>query len=96
VAGFYSGALRLGDRALTAGGGDDAFLAELDPSGSVVTSWPVIGPGREEVTALSVIPGTGSFIAGLAHTATASVEGDALPAPRDPISGAALVVRGIR
>jgi hypothetical protein len=94
VAGFFSGALRLGDRALTAGGGDDAFLAALDPSGSVVTSWPVTGPGREEVTALSGVPG--GFIAGVSHTATASVDDAALPAPRDSMSGAALVVRGIR
>jgi hypothetical protein len=94
VAGFFSGALRLGDHALTAGGGDDAFIAELDPSGSVVTAWPVTGPGREEVTALSALPG--GFIAGIAHTAAASVGGDALPAPRDPLSGAAIVVRAIR
>jgi len=94
VAGFFSGALRLGDHSLTAGGGDDAFLAELDPSGSIVTAWPVTGPGREEVTALSPLPG--GFIAGIAHTAAASVGDDSLPAPRDPSSGAALVVRGIR
>jgi len=93
VAGFFSGALRLGDRSLTAGGGDDAFLAALDASGSVVTAWPVTGPGREEVAALSAIPG--GFIAGITHTADASVGGDALPAPRDPLSGAALVVRGV-
>jgi outer membrane protein assembly factor BamB len=89
--GFFSGALRLGDRSLTTGGGDDAFLAELDASGSVVASWPVSGEGREEVTALAALPG--GFIAGIAHTAAASVGDDRLPAPRDPLSGAALVVR---
>jgi hypothetical protein len=93
VAGFYSGSLRLGDRALTAGGGDDAFLAELDASGSVVAAWPVGGEGREEVTSLAALPG--GFIAGIAHTAAASVGDDRLPAPRDPPSGAAIVVRPV-
>jgi hypothetical protein len=94
VAGFYSGSLRLGDRALTAGGGDDAFLAELDASGSVVQAWPASGDGREEITALAAIPG--GFIAGLAHTAAATVGDAALPAPRDPLSSAAIVVRPVR
>ncbi len=94
VGGFFSGALRLGDRALTAGGGDDAFLAELDASGNVVQAWPVGGEGREEVTALTAIPG--GFVAGIAHTAAATVDRDALPAPRDPLSGAAIVVRPTR
>jgi len=94
VAGFYSGALALGDRSLTAGGGDDAFLAELDASGSVVQAWPVSGDGREEITALAAIPG--GFVAGIAHTAAATVGTDVLPAPHDPLSGAAIVVRPIR
>jgi hypothetical protein len=94
VGGFYSGSLKLGDRAVTAAGGDDAFLAELDASGAVVESWPVSGPGREEVTALAAIPG--GFVAGIAHTAAASVGSDSLPAPRDPMSGAAIVVRPVR
>jgi hypothetical protein len=92
--GFFSGALRLGHRALTAAGGDDAFLAELDAGGNVVAAWPVSGDGREEVTALTAIPG--GFVAGIAHTAAASVDRDALPAPRDPLSGAAIVVRPVR
>jgi hypothetical protein len=94
VAGFYSGALRLGDRSLTAAGGDDAFLAQLDASGSVVESWPISGDGREEVTALAAIPG--GFIAGVAHTATAQLGGDALAAPSDPMTGAAIVIRPVR
>jgi hypothetical protein len=94
VGGFFSGALRLGDRPLTAGGGDDAFLAELDASGRVVTSWPVSGDGREEVTSLAALPG--GFIAGVSHTAAASVGNDRLPAPRDPLAGIALVVRASR
>jgi len=91
--GFFSGALRLGDRALTAGGGDDAFLAELDAGGNVVQAWPVSGDGREEITALTAIPG--GFVAGVAHTAAATIDHDALPAPRDPLSGAAIVVRPV-
>ena len=94
VAGFYSGALRLGDRTLTAGGGDDAFLAELDPDGGVVQAWPISGEGREELTALAAIPG--GFVAGLAHTAAARFGDAALPAPADPLSGAAVIVRALR
>jgi hypothetical protein len=94
VAGFYSGTLRLGDHALTAGGGDDGFVTELDAGGTVVASWPVGGEGREEITALAAIPG--GFLAGIAHTATARIGADALPAPRDPLSGTAIVVRAIR
>jgi outer membrane protein assembly factor BamB len=94
VAGFYSGVLRLGALTLTAGGGDDAFVAELDASGTVVEAWPVSGDGREEVTALTAIPG--GFLAGVAHTAAATVGTGALAAPRDPLSGAAIVVRPVR
>lgn len=94
VAGFYSGSIRLGDRALTAGGGDDAFLAELDASGAVVHAWSVGGDGREEITQLAAIPG--GFVAGVAHTAAARVDDAALPSPADPMTGAALVVRPVR
>lgn len=94
VAGFYSGALRLGDRSLTAAGGDDAFLAELDASGAVVEAWPVGGEGREEVTALAAIPG--GFVAGIAHTADARLGAESLPPPRDPMGGAAILVRSVR
>ena len=93
VGGFYSGTLRLGDRDLTAGGGDDAFLVALDPRGTVLEAWPVRGEGREEIAAMA--PAPGGFIAGLAHTAAATVDGDRVAAPsdRDPASGAALIVR---
>ncbi len=94
VAGFYSGTMQLGNRALTAGGGDDAFVAALDESGHVVEAWPVGGEGREEVTALAPVPG--GFIAGIAHTAAARVGDAALPSPADPLSGAALAVRAVR
>jgi len=94
VGGFYSGAMRLGDRAITAGGGDDAFLAALDAHGGVVDRWEVSGTGREEVTALAAVPG--GFIAGIAYTAEATVAGAAVPAPKDPLGGAAIVVRPVR
>jgi hypothetical protein len=94
VAGFYSGALRLGDRSLAAVGGDDAFLAEIDATGRVIAAWPVSGDGREEITALSAAPG--GFVAGIAHTAAARVESDALPSPHDPLSGAAIIFRPVR
>jgi hypothetical protein len=94
VAGFYAGTLALGRRALTAAGGDDAFLAELDATGRVVASWPIRGDGREEVTALAAIPG--GFVAGVAHTAAARIDATALPAPRDPMSGTAIAIRPAR
>lgn len=94
VAGFFSGSLPLGKRTLTAGGGDDAFLAALDAGGAITESWQVGGPGREEVTALAAIPG--GFLAGVAHTAAASIGEADLPAPKDPFGGAAIIVRSVR
>jgi hypothetical protein len=94
VAGFYAGSIRLGERTVTAAGGDDSFLAALDDTGRVVEAWPVTGDGREEVAALAAIPG--GFVAGVTHTAAAKVGEDALPAPADPLSGAAVMVRAAR
>jgi hypothetical protein len=59
----------------------------------VIQAWPVSGAGREEITALNAIPG--GFVAGIAHTAAVTVDRDALPAPRDPLSGTAIVVRPV-
>ena len=94
VGGFYSGALTLGERALTAGGGDDAFLAAYDPHGTVREVWVVGGVGREEVVSLAPIHG--GFVAGVAHTAAASLAGVDVAAPADPLTGAAVIVRGAR
>ncbi len=94
VGGFFSGEIRLADRTLTAGGGDDAFLAALDAGGTITRTWHVGGDGREEVTSLAAIPG--GVVAGIAYTANANVEGAALKAPADPMAGGALVVRGVR
>jgi hypothetical protein len=94
VAGFYSGAIQLGDRALAAAGGDDAFIAALDATGRVTEAWPISGDGREEITTLAAIPG--GFVAGVTHTAAAMLDGAALPAPRDPMTGAAILVRPVR
>jgi len=93
VGGFYAGTMLVGPQLLRASGSDDAFLAALD-GGSLVKAWPISGSGREEITALAPVPG--GFIAGLAHTAAASIDGQPLPAPKDPMSGAALVVRAVR
>jgi hypothetical protein len=93
VAGFYAGSIQLGGRTLTAAGGDDAFVAALDPAG-VAQVWPISGDGREEVTALAAIPG--GFVAGVSHTAAAQVDTAALPSPPDPMSGAAILVRPVR
>jgi hypothetical protein len=92
VGGFFSGTLDLAGRTFTAGGGDDAFLAALDSNGAVATAWHVGGAGREDIASLSALPG--GFIAGVAHTAAASIDDETLAAPADPASGAALVVRG--
>lgn len=94
VGGFFSGEMRLGDRTITASGGDDAFLAEYDRSGAVIDQWPASGQGREEITALSSLPG--GFVAGVAYTAAANIAGNDLAAPADPMSGAVIVVRPVR
>ena len=94
VGGFFSGSIKLGDRTFTAGGGDDAFVAALDASGTVATAWHVGGPGREEIAALASV--TGGFVAGLRHTAAATIDDTPLAAPTDPMAGSALVVRGVR
>lgn len=91
VSGFFSGTLRLGDRTMVADGGDDAFLAAVDGGGSIAATWVVTGPGREEVSALAAAPG--GLVAGIAHTAPARIDDAALPAPADPLAGAALIVR---
>jgi hypothetical protein len=93
VGGFFSGSLKLGDRTLTAGGGDDAFVAAFDVNGTLATAWHVGGEGREEVTALASVPG--GFVAGVAHTAKALIETAPLAAPKDPVRGGAVIVRGV-
>lgn len=93
VAGFFSGTMRLGTRILTAGGGDDAFVVAYE-HGELVEVWPITGEGREEVAALATI--SGGFIAGVTHTARATIGGADVAAPRDPTSGAALAVRALR
>ena len=76
---------------LEAGGGDDAFVAIVD-GGRAAAALQASGAGREEIAALSAVPG--GFIAGITHSTSASVDGAALPAPADPMTGAALVGRG--
>ncbi len=93
VGGFFSGAITLGTAKLSAGGGDDAFLAAVSSTGSITHAWQVGGAGREEIVSLAAIPG--GFVAGVAHTAELVVDGARLPAPKDPMTGAALVVRGL-
>jgi hypothetical protein len=93
VAGVFSGTLRIDQRTFTAGGGDDAYLAAFE-NGVATRVWPVTGDGREEVAALAPVPG--GFVAGITHTARAEVGGASLPAPKDPLSGAALVIRPVR
>lgn len=91
--GFFSGTIQLGAAKLVAGGGDDAFLASVAPSGAIERAWQVGGAGREEIASIAALPG--GFVAGVAHTADLAVDGAHLPAPADPNNGAALLVRGI-
>lgn len=90
VGGFFSGTMRLGDQRLAAGGGDDAYVAAFE-NGVNAGLWPVTGEGREEIAALAAAPG--GFVAGITHTARAKVDDAELPAPKDPLGGAALVLR---
>jgi len=90
VGGVFSGTIKIGSQKLTAGGGDDAYVAAFE-AGTFVHVWPVTGDGREEVAALVGVPG--GFLAGVTHTARAKVDTVELAAPKDPLSGAALVVR---
>jgi hypothetical protein len=84
----------VGDRVVVgAFSGDDARLVALD-GGAVVEAWPVGGAGREEIPALAAVPG--GFVAGVAHTGDLRVGAAALAAPRDPLAGAALIVRAVR
>lgn len=92
VGGFFSGRLHL-DRELAAGGGDDAFLAAYDFSGAIAASWHVGGAGREDVSAIASM--RGGFIAGVQHSASANIDETVLASPADPLSGAALIVRGL-
>jgi len=91
VGGFFHGALGLGKVALDSANGDDSFFAVVDASGGIGNAWHVGGPGREEITALSAVPG--GFIAGIAHTAGLTIDRDQVPAPTDPASGAAVIGR---
>ena len=91
VGGFFSGEVTIGGHKLNAAGGDDAFLAALDSEGVVTAVWPVSGPGREEIVALA--PLAGGFVAAIAHTAAVAIDRVALPAPADPMTGAAIAVR---
>jgi hypothetical protein len=93
VGGFFAGTILLGHTQLEADGGDDAFLVALDGA-TIVQTWPVAGAGREEIAALSTVPG--GFVAAIAHTAEARVDGMPLAAPQDPMAGAALIVRAVR
>ena len=86
VAGFFAGAVTLGKRTLDANGGDDAFLVQVNAAGELETSWHAGGPGREEITALTEVPG--GFVAGVSHTAALRFE-----EVRVESAGAALVGR---
>lgn len=91
VGGFFHGALALGKRPIDSNNSDDGFLAVVNASGQIETSWHLAGPGREELTSVSSIPG--GFIAGVAHSADLLIDDQKLAAPTDPASGAAIIGR---
>ena len=93
VAGFFSGAMTLGAQRLVAGGGDDAFVAEIDASGVIAHA---LGrspaPGREERRRAR---GAARRVRRSASRTPrrATIDGVAVPAPADPLAGAAIAVR---
>ena len=90
VGGFFHGAVAIGKQPLKSDG-DDSFIAVVAPNGELGTVWQLSGPGREEITALTSVPG--GFVAGVAHSAALVFDGATLAAPSDPTSGAVLVGR---
>jgi hypothetical protein len=92
VGGVFTGTIALGQRSLTASAGDDAFVAVLD-GGTVTHVEPITGPGREELVALAPVPG--GYVAGIAHTAGASIGAGSVASSPDPMTGAAAAIRGL-
>ena len=90
-----TGIAAVGDRVVVGGFSDNhAELTVLDATGVVSHTWPVTADGRADITALA--PAPGGFIAGVAHTTAATLNGVTLPSPEDPIAGTALVIRVLR
>jgi len=92
IATAYAGRLFLGDTRLDGDGGDGALVAVLDASGEVIRVHDVAGPGRETIASLAASPS--GWVAAVRHTAGATLDATALPAPADPYGGAALAFRG--
>lgn len=81
-----------GDRVVVAGySGNEAFVVGIGANGQKDTPHAFTGAGREDVTALTALPG--GFIAAVGHTAAAEIDGVAVPAPADPAAGATVIVR---
>ncbi|MCE9578288.1 MAG: hypothetical protein K8W52_34495 [Deltaproteobacteria bacterium] len=91
VGGWFAGAMDVAGTRLTAGGGDDAFVAVVDTTAHVSQALAVSGDGREDVPALAA--GLGGWVAALGFTAAASLGDTRFAAPADPGGGAAIVVR---
>lgn len=92
VGGQFTRTLRAGRDAITASGGDDAFIAVLE-HGQVASLAAAGGPGREELVGLVGQPG--GFIAALAHTAGLTLAGARVAAPADPMTGGAIISRAL-
>jgi hypothetical protein len=98
--GWFAGTLALGGASLTAGGGDDAFVAIVDDRGTVVGGVHATGDGREDIAALGASPA--GWAVAVAHTAAArlvsvsdgSAIGEPMPASADPLGGVAIVFGG--
>jgi hypothetical protein len=95
VGGWFAGAIALGGAEMTSGG-DDGFLAVIDDRARVVRALQATGGGRDEIAAVAATPG--GWAVALVHTAGAvfvGAPGSALPAPADPLGGAAVVTGGL-
>ncbi len=99
--GWFAGTLPGGGTGagLIADGGDDAFAAELDAGGALLGAATdrdrsaLSGAGREEITAAA--SGADTQAIAVSYSNRARVFGVDLPAPAQPLAGAALVVRAV-
>lgn len=97
--GWFSGAVPSSAGLLTADGGDDALVVELDVDGQVAyvaasgDRSVITGAGREEVAAIA---GDGQVqLMAIGYSASASAFAQPLPAPPTSRAGVALVVRSV-
>jgi hypothetical protein len=86
VSGSFSGTLALGSVTLTSAGGNDAFVAKLDPSGNVLWARSFGGPGDDDGYGIALDATGAAYVAGRfsnsvafdsSHTLTSAGDTDA-------------------